>query len=404
LAISLGLGLLVGLQRERTENRLGGIRTFPLYSLLGTFAGFLANVHGGWVILAGFLAVLGTLLLSNFFRSHQGRSEFGQTTEVAALVTFAIGAYLVNGDRSVAIIATGIVVVLLHLKGPMHYFVEKMGREDMAGIMQFVVISLIVLPLLPDRGYGPFEVLNPFDIWRMVVLIVGMSLAGYIAYKFLGQNAGILLGGTLGGLISSTATTVSYSRRTRQTPKASRLAVIIILIASTIAYVRVLVEIAVVTPTHFKQIVLPVAVMLAWMIVISGFAYFVQRAEREEIPSHGNPAQLKSALVFGVIYAFVLLAVAAAKQWFGESALYAVSIISGLTDMDAITLSLSRMVETRHLEAEMGWRLILVASLSNLVFKGILAAVLGGPRFAARIAIFFAVAIGGGLAILGFWR
>jgi uncharacterized membrane protein (DUF4010 family) len=143
--------------------------------------------------------------------------------------------------------------------------------------------------------------------------------------------------------------------------------------------------------------------MLAWMIVISGFAYFVHRAEREEIPSHGNPAQLKTALVFGVIYAFVLLAVAAAKQWFGESALYAVSIISGLTDMDAITLSLSRMVETRHLEPEMGWRFILVASLSNLVFKGILAALLGSPRFAARIAIFFAVAVGGGLAILGFW-
>src|SRR5688572_6724005 len=229
LAISLGLGLLIGLQRERAEARLGGIRTFPLISLFGTFCGLLALRHGWGILVAGLLVVFGVLTISNVLKSREApQPEPGQTTEVAALLTFALGAYLVSGERAVALVAAGITVVLLHLKEPMHRFVGKMGGHDMSAVMQFVVITLIILPLLPNRTFGPYHVLNPFDIWRMVVLIVGLSLTGYVIYKIWGERAGTISGGVLGGLISSTATTVSYARRSKEATQTHGPAVFVI--------------------------------------------------------------------------------------------------------------------------------------------------------------------------------
>src|SRR5688572_8779892 len=168
LGISLALGLLIGLQRERAEARLGGIRTFPLLSLFGTLCAFLAERFGWGILIAGFAVVFGVLAISNLLKLRDSSGvEPGQTTEVAALLTFALGAYLVGGERSIAFVVAGVIVILLHLKGPMHRFVDKMGERDMAAVMQFTVISLIILPLLPNRTYGPYSVLNPFDIWRM---------------------------------------------------------------------------------------------------------------------------------------------------------------------------------------------------------------------------------------------
>lgn len=403
LGLSLGLGLLIGLQRERTDSQLGGIRTFPLISMLGTVCGMIAFAHGVWVLVAGFLATFGVLAISNFLQAQRSESETGQTTEVAALLTFALGAYLVQGDYAFALAAGGIIVLLLHAKQPMHDFVRTIGSKDMASIMQFVVISLIILPVLPDRNYGPFAVLNPFDIWRMVVLIVGISLAGYIAYKLLGSRVGTWLGGVLGGMISSTATTVSYSRRAKGAPAAHKLAVVAILIASAMAYVRVILELGVVARSNFGALVPPVAAMLLWISLIAGAGLLLHREKSAEIPPPDNPAELKGALFFGMIYAVVLVAVEAAKQYLGSKGLYAVALISGLTDMDAITLSLSRMVEGGELAPTLGWRLILVASLANLLFKWLAASFLGGWKFGIRLGMFFTIAAGGGLAIVLLW-
>jgi uncharacterized membrane protein (DUF4010 family) len=299
--------------------------------------------------------------------------------------------------------AAGLAVILLHLKEPMHLFVRKMGPKDMAGLMQFVVISLIILPLVPNRAFGPFQVLNPFDIWRMVVLIVGLSLTGYIIYKFVGTTASVVLGGILGGLISSTATTVSYARRARQAPTAQMLAVVVTLIASAVSYLRVIVEVSLIAPGKTGTLLPPLVVALVWVSIIASAAFLMFRGDPEEMPPPANPAELKSALVFGLIYAVVTLAVAAAKHYFDPSALYGVAILSGLTDMDAITLSLSRMVDGQQLEPNQAWRLILAASLSNFVFKGFVAAGLGGRRFGLRLAPFIAAAILGGVALIWLW-
>ena len=404
LGVSLGLGLLIGLQRERSDAHVGGIRTFPLISLFGTLCGLLA-LHLGWgVLLAGFLTAFGVLALSNFLRFRsEAIVEPGQTTEVAALLTFAIGAYLVFGPWPVAFVTTGIVVILLHLKAPMHKLVQRMGEHDVSAVMQFAVITLIVLPLLPNRTFGPYEVLNPFDIWRMVVLIVGISLCGYVAYKIWGQKAGAFLGGVLGGIISSTAATASFARRSKDAPGAHGLTIFVIMVASTIAYARVLIEIAAVTPSHIRQLAPPLGAMLAWMGILSLMMLWFTRGQRQELPEPANPAELKSALVFGAIYAVVIFAVGAAKAHLAPSALYGIALISGLTDMDAITLSIARLVEQKRVDPHSAWKLILVASLANLVFKGGAAVFLGGWQFARRLLPVFALGIAGGIVLLLLW-
>lgn len=403
--ISLGLGLLVGLQRERRESDLGGIRTFPLITLFGTMCGFLGTRFGPIPIAAGFLTVLGILVLSNYLAAKQQKPNLdpGQTTEMSAVVMFAIGVYLVFGERDAAFVVTGVIVVLLHLKEPMHRFVRKMGERDMAAVMQFVVVTLVVLPILPDQTYGPYAVLNPFDIWRMVVLIVGISLVGYVGYKVLGERAGTLAGGSLGGLISSTATTVSYARRSRKMPGAESLAALVIMIASAIAYLRVLVEIMLVASGYAAAMTLPLGVMLVWTCALSGALLIFSRRDDVQVPEPGNPAELKSALIFGFLYALVIVAIGAVKHHFGQTALYGVAIVSGLTDMDAITVSTARMVAEERIDPNNGWRLILVASLANLVFKWAVVLMLGSRALAWRVAFLFALVSLGGLALFWFW-
>jgi uncharacterized membrane protein (DUF4010 family) len=403
LAISLGLGLLIGLQRERSEARLGGIRTFPLISLFGTLCGLLAMRFSWPVLVAGFVVVFGVLALANVIKLREPTlPEAGQTTEVAALLTFALGVYLVEGNKSVAFVVAGVMVVLLHLKEPMHRFVDRMGDKDMAAIIQFVVISLIILPLLPNRTFGPYNVLNPFDIWRMVVLIVAISLVGYVVYKVAGERVGTISGGILGGLISSTATTVSYARRSKESPAARRAVLFVIMIASAIAYGRVLVEISAVAPKRLAQMAPPIAAMFGWMTVLA-FVLFPFHKTADKLPEPENPAELKGALIFGAIYAAVIFAIGAAREHLDPSALYGVAVISGLTDMDAITLSTARLVEQDRIDANTGWRLITTASLANLAFKAAAAFVVGGCHFGLRLALVFAVGVAGGLAIIFLW-
>ena len=232
LATSLLLGLLVGLQRQRTESSVGGIRTYPLIAAFGTLSGWLAIEHGGWIIAAGLIALAALLVVSNFMLARSGDTDSGQTSEVAALLLYGIGAYVVFGDKAVAVVLGGAIAVLLHYKDMLHSFAAKIGARDVTAIMQFVLITLVILPVLPNQAYGPYAVLNPFQIWLMVVLIVGISLIGYVAYKFFGAQRGAVLGGLLGGLISSTATTVSFARRTATAPASAGLAALVIMIAS----------------------------------------------------------------------------------------------------------------------------------------------------------------------------
>ena len=403
LGIALGLGLLVGLQREHAEKRLAGLRTFPLVTVLGTVCALLATQFGGWIVAVGFAALTGVIVIGNFAAPKDSDSGHGVTTEVAMLLMYGVGACLVAGHRELAIVIGGVIAVLLQFKVQLHGIAARLGDNDLKAIMQFALISLVVLPFLPNRAYGPYSVLNPRQIWWMVVLIVGLGLGGYIIYKFFGSRAGILLGGLLGGIISSTATTVSYARRTVATPETSLSAATVIIIASGVVFVRVLLEIAVVAPSLLLTAAPPILIMLVVLSVVSAHLWFKSGREQIDMPPQGNPTELKPALIFGVLYAIVLIAVAAAEDKFGNRGLFVVAGLSGLTDVDATTLSASQLVNSGRLSAADGWRLVVTALTTNLLFKGAAAGVLGHRQLLVKIAPLYAVAIVAGIALLLFW-
>lgn len=393
LGVSLLLGLLVGLQRERARATLAGIRTFALLTVCGTVCAWL----GGWVVVAG-LAVVGGLFATGYFaRARGGDPETGLTTEVAGVLMFALGAYLATGPLPVAVVCGGAVAVMLQWKQPLHEFVRGLDERDVAAIMQFVLITLVILPVLPNRPFGPFAVLNPFQIWLLVVLIVGLNLTGYVVYKLVGHRAGTILNGVLGGLVSSTATTVTFARR----PTGA--AALVILLASTVMYARLLVVIGTVAPDRFVDLAAPIAIMLALCLAIAAATFRRERAEQSEAAPHGNPAELKYALGFAALFAFLLLVVAAVKNTFGTSGLYVVAGISGLPDVDALTLSTLQLLNSGRLDTATGWRLIVLASLANFVFKAGIVAALGSRQLFQNIAVRFGLVILGGIALMLFW-
>jgi uncharacterized membrane protein (DUF4010 family) len=272
------------------------------------------------------------------------------TTEVVALAMFGVGAYLVVGYREVAIAIGGGIAALLHFKGQLHGIAARLG-EDSKSIMQFALISMVILPILPNRAYGPFNVINPRQIWLMVVLVVGIGLGGYIVYKFFGGTAGLLLAGVLGGIISSTATTVSYSKRAAKQELDDNAAALVILLASTVSCVLVLVEIGVVAPGFLRIALVPLSIVIATLGVLSLSLWFFHNKDRDEMSAQGNPSELKGALYFALIYTFILLAIAAVKDRYGASGLYVVAAASGLAEVHALALSTS---QTRRVRAS--WR------------------------------------------------
>ncbi|HUP52746.1 MAG TPA: MgtC/SapB family protein [Longimicrobiales bacterium] len=403
LLIALGIGLLVGLQKERTESPLAGLRTFALASLLGAVAALLSQQMGSWIIVAGLLVIAALMVTGNVMLMRRGDIDPGQTTEVAIVLTFLVGALVVVGPREVAIVLGATMAMLLHLRDELKGWVKRLSDRDVRAVMQFVVISLIILPVLPDQTYGPYDVLNPRQIWWMVVLIVGMNLAGYAAFRLMGQRAGTALAGVLGGTISSTATTMSYARLAKASPSHTKAAVVIVWIASGIVFVRILIEIGAVAPAFLPTAAGPVSVMIIIFVVAAVAIWKSSTAPTESPLDPGNPSELKPALLFGALYAAVLLVVAAAQDMLGNVGLFAAAALSGLTDIDAITLSTSRLVATGVVDQATGWRLILVGAMSNMLFKFGLAASLGTQEMAKRLAVLFSLAIAVGAGLIVVW-
>ena len=400
LGIVLGLGLLVGLQRQRTDARLAGFRTFPLVTLFGALCALLAENFGGWTVAGGLAGLALIIVGGNLPLLRAGEERPGLTTEVTMLLMFVVGAYTMVGSLAVAIATCGAVAVLLHLKPQMHSMAKNIGDRDFTAIMQFALISLVILPVLPNKVYGPFEVLNPFKIWLMVVLIVAISLGGYVAYKLIGVRAGAWASGVLGGLISSTATTVSVARRSRQSPGRTEVAAFVIMMASAVSLLRVGILVGVTAPQFLRAAFAPLVAMLAMLALIGWWNLHRSDAGPSSLPEQNNPAELKPAVVFGLLYALVLLGVAAANEHFGRNGLYVAAVISGLTDMDAITLSVTQLVNSAGIAPGTGWRLILVAAMANLAFKTATVAALGERRLLRLVAVGFGAAAVTGAVML----
>ena len=330
IGIALGIGLLVGAQREKVDKAPGGIRTFALIAMFGSFSALLADEFGQWLLAAGFLALTGLVVMANWLETKKDPEHgAGITSEIAALLVFGVSAYLMHGEKEIAVVSAGVIALLLHYKDPLHAFVGKLSEGDLKAIMQFVLISLVILPVLPNQTYDPYDVINPFKIWLMVVLIVGIGLFGYVAFKLFSAKAGTLLGGVLGGMISSTATTISAARDAKGSPSRATAAALIIMIATAVSIVRVLLEVFAVANPFFLKILAPFSVLLGVFLVLTFLLY---RKKSEEIAGRtdpGNPAQLKPAIIFGLLYAVILFIVAFTQEKFGESGLYVVAVLSG---------------------------------------------------------------------------
>jgi len=403
LAIALGIGLLVGLQKERAASPLAGLRTFGLISLFGATTALIATRTDFWVLAVGLLAITILMVLGNVVMMRQGDVSPGQTTEVAVLLTFLTGALVVIGPREVAIVLGATTAILLHLREELRSWATRLSDSDVRAVMQFVVISLIILPILPDRTYGPYDVLNPRQIWLMVVLIVGLNLAGYAAFRIMGERAGTALTGVLGGVISSTATTLSYARLTKTTPGHAKAAVVVVWIASGVVFARILIEISAVAPGFLPAAAGPISLMLVLFAVAAGLIWKSATGQSESPLEPTNPSELRPAIIFGALYGTVLFVIAAAEALLGNVGLFAAAGLSGLTDIDAITLSTSQLVVTDIVEPATGWRLILVAAMSNMAFKLMLAMSLGSPQMARRLAVLFSIAIAFGTGLIFVW-
>lgn len=403
LLVALGLGLLVGLQREYTHNPLAGIRTFPLITLLGALSGLLVEPFGPWLFAATLLALVAFSVMGNLGLYRNQQLDPGLTTEIAMLTMFIVGALLSTGLTIVAVSVTGVVAVLLQGKQALHAFVNTFSEAELWMVTRYALIALVILPLLPNRDYGPYAVLNPFEIWLMVVLIVGISLGAYVAGRVWGGRGGTLIAGLLGGLISSTATTVSYAQRSKLPAQAKGAAFVVIMSASAVAFVRVLVEVAIVSPKSLSVVAPPLVVVMAVMFLVAAGGFWLTRSqatkEMTDEPSEG----LGTAVVFGLLYAAILFAVAWARETVGTSGIYFVAGLSGLADVDAITLSTAQLMNDGRIEASVAWRVILISVLSNLIFKGLVVAAIGHRRLLGRVTLGFGLTLGAGVAALLLW-
>jgi uncharacterized membrane protein (DUF4010 family) len=418
LAISMGLGGVVGLQRQHAESRIAGIRTFPLITLLGTLSGMLFTFNqllGSLMIVMGFVGVIAASGLGNYLRARpwaspqvnaQGEPKTGSgiTTEMAILIMYAVGVYVVFGPTVIAFAVTGGVALLLYAKQLLHRFVQSLGEKDVHAIMQFLLLACVILPILPDEGFGPYKVLNPRNIWMVIVLVSGIGLGGYIAYKLFGERAGTMLGGILGGMISSTATTVSFARRAREGDRyVARSAMTAIMLASSMVFVRLFVEISAVAPQHLDRMGPPLAVIGGLTALLAVLLYTITRSDGQSMPPQQNPTNLKTAFIFGGIYSLVTLGAVAAQDHFGSHGLYVVASISGLTDMDAITLSSGRAVTNGLMHPDDAWRAIAIALISSMVTKVGICALMGNRRLLLRAVALFAINAAGAAAIINFW-
>lgn len=401
VALAVGLGLLIGAEREWSGGKTIGVRTMTLLAMSGAIAALLSEIYTAWLVAAGLLAV--GLLVGIRLWLEGGTERAGTTTAAAALVTYLIGVLSASGDWHYAVALAGVVTLLLHWKGPIHGLIGRLDQQDLETIARFVLIGLVVLPLLPDQTFGPYSVFNPYESWLLVVLIVGINLAGYVIFRFAGTNTGSWLGGLVGGLISSTATTVSYAGISRHHRRLGPVATLVILVASSVVYARVIFELLVVSPDVIRHAAGPMSAFGAFLLVLALVVYRWVQKRDVELPELTNPARFFQALTFGAIYVIVLFAVAIGRDLAGDSAIFAVAVVSGLTDVDALTLSVGQLHARGEVNADTAWRAIFLATLANLAFKTGAAAVLGSSDLRRWIALAGLPALGVGGLILWLW-
>ncbi|HZW24877.1 MAG TPA: MgtC/SapB family protein [Gallionella sp.] len=396
---SLAIGLLIGLERERNPSAKAGLRTFALVAVFGTLAALLSDkLSTPWMLVAGLIAVAG-MIVAAYINSPTEENDPGTTTVIALLLCYGLGAMIWFGLAKLAVMIAIGVTALLYFKPELRGISQKLTRRDLVAVLQFSVLTFIVLPILPNQDYGPYNAFNPHQAWLMVVLISGLSLTGYAALQIVGTRYGAPLLGLFGGLASSTATTLIYSKHGKGNQAMQNLAASVIVIASMVVLVRLFVVSSVLAYGSLPALIpLFAGGLFAGLIVALYNWRKMSKATELFIPETANPAELHAAIGFGLLYVVVLLFTAWMADVAGSQGLYAVAFASGLTDVDAIVLSSLRLLNLGQLSEQQAVMAIAIGFLSNLVFKFGMVIAIGGWALARQVAVGFAAISAGVLA------
>lgn len=390
LAVALMIGLLLGVERGWTHRevreggRVAGLRTFGLFGLLGGVCGLLAAQLGAVLFGLVFVALGGVLIAANLGDPGESRDR-GVTSIAAALLVFALGGLATLGKPGLAAAAAVVTALLLSYKTVLHGWLDRLDSAELRAVLKLLLISVVVLPLLPDRGYGPWGALNPQAIWWMVVLIASISSAGYFAVRIGGARQGTLFTGLFGGLASSTAVTLQFSRAARRAPESSALLATGILLACGTMFPRMLLLASVLNPVLFVPLAMPALAMALTVYLPALWFWRETRREALDISSPlKNPFELAPALGFGALLALVMLLGETLRRAFGDAGLLALAAASGVTDVDAITLSLARMSgdDVKPSVVVLG---IVIAAAANTLAKAALASGVGGRSVGWRV-------------------
>jgi len=395
-AIAFFIGALVGIDREKkrtdeSDRDIAGLRTFILIALAGALAAWLSERFGSAWIFAITGALVGAVVITGYAVFARVQASYGLTSEVAALVVYLLGGAAIVGEPLLAVSLAIATAAVLAFKEPLHGIVAKIGRDDLYATLTLLICTFIVLPVLPDRTVDPWGALNPYKMWVLVILISGLSLVGYVATRMLGAGRGVPLTGFFGGLVSSTAVTLSFARRSRDAEAedgCSDAFAAGILLAWGVMFARVLVLVAVLAPMLLGAL-LPPMLGLALVSVTAAAVCYRRRSTplraRTDVPLQ-NPFSLTSAIRFAAFFALVLLVVKLVETYLPGRSLYGVAALAGLTDVDAITLSVAGSARDGSVEPSLATGAIVIAALSNSLVKAGLVMVLGAPELKRRIA------------------
>lgn len=407
LAAALAIGLLVGIERgwaereEREGERAAGLRTFALAGLLGGVWGALTAGGADLIALAIAFLVFSVVVAAFRYRELVREGIYGVTTVVAAMLVFALGALAVIGDIVVAAAAGVATAGLLALKGVLHEWVKRLTWAELRAGLALLAMTLILLPILPDRPVDPWGALNPHDVWVMTIAIAVVSFAGYVAVKVAGERRGLLALAVAGSLVSSTAVTLDMARLARSHPERETLFSAAVALAGATMMVRVLVVAGVFNADLLRW--LAPALVFAWLTSLAATGLLLSHARRppEENARKAsaleltNPFELTTVLNFGALLAVVMLLAEGLTRLFGAGGAYALAVVSGIGTVDALTLSMTRLARTA-LGPETAAEAILLAVGVNSVAKGVLAWVTGGAGIGRRVLLIAVLAIGAG--------
>jgi len=388
--LALAIGLLIGIERERAKADAPyhaplGSRTFTLVALLGAVAASVVPpaiavvlaVFVGGAILAGYLRT----------RLEVDRADIGLTTEVAAMGTFVLGYLAVDRPRLSVMLAV-LMLALLALKPRIHHFARAgLSGAEVRAAITFLVIAFVVLPLLPDRTVDPWKLINPARVWLMFALIAGISFGGYIAVRLLGARRGLAVAGLFAGFVSSTAATLSLSRRAHESEGLAGSLATGVVLANAASAAAQLVIVATINPRLTRPaapvILAPVVVgvLAAWFAML-----VLRKAPAVEGLALGNPLELRPAAVFAGAVALALAVVSAASSLFGDTGVLATSAIGGTGDVHAVTMAVSSLAAGGAVAPRLAVLAMLLAFLSNMVVKLAIAGGVGGRRLLAAVA------------------